>query len=87
MTRCALRGRGIGTATSDVQPMARCFDAAAIAGYLEGRIDGFRGPVTIRKFDMGQSNPTFRLDTPDRSFVLRRKVRLPAAVLAPLLED
>lgn len=48
-------------------------DATTIARYLESRIDGFQGPVTIQKFDMGQSNPTFRLDTPDRSFVLRRK--------------
>lgn len=33
----------------------------------------FRGPVTVEKFAGGQSNPTYRLDTPGRTYVLRRK--------------
>src|SRR5438128_8645369 len=36
-------------------------------------VDGFRGPLTVLQFKGGQSNPTYRLDTPGRSYVLRRK--------------
>ena len=31
------------------------------------------GPLAYSKFAGGQSNPTYRLDTPARSYVLRRK--------------
>ncbi|WP_108661606.1 phosphotransferase family protein [Acuticoccus kandeliae] len=48
-------------------------DIAAIARWMEGAVPGFRGPLMAKKFEGGQSNPTFRLDTPGRSYVLRRK--------------
>src|SRR5262249_7939806 len=31
------------------------------------------GPVTLRQFKGGQSNPTYLVDTPQRRYVLRRK--------------
>jgi aminoglycoside phosphotransferase (APT) family kinase protein len=41
---------------------------------MESHVDGFAGPLTISQFKGGQSNPTYRLDTPSgRAFVLRRK--------------
>ena len=49
------------------------FDEAALARYLESHIAGFWGPLTVRQFKGGQSNPSYRLDTPERSYVLRRK--------------
>lgn len=33
----------------------------------------FRGPVRVAQFSGGQSNPTYRIDTAGRSYVLRRK--------------
>jgi aminoglycoside phosphotransferase (APT) family kinase protein len=45
----------------------------AVQSYLTDRIDGFCGPITPHKFDIGQSNPTFLLDTPSGKYVLRRK--------------
>lgn len=48
-------------------------DAGRLERYLRGVIPGFEGPVTIEKFSGGQSNPTYRLDTPGRRYVLRRK--------------
>jgi len=48
-------------------------DTDALAGYLPQVIDGFQGPVTATKFGNGQSNPTYRLDTPNGLYVLRRK--------------
>src|ERR1700709_2380662 len=36
-------------------------------------VEGYAVPVTVLQFTGGQSNPTYRLDTPDRSYVMRRK--------------
>lgn len=52
---------------------SQSLDEAAITRYLTDNLDGFRGPVEITKFETGQSNPTFRIATPDRAYVLRRK--------------
>lgn len=41
--------------------------------YLEAQIPDFCAPVAVEKFATGQSNPTFRLDTQNASYVLRRK--------------
>lgn len=49
------------------------FDVDALTAYLELHLEGFHGPVHVRQFPGGQSNPTYRLTTPSRSYVLRRK--------------
>src|SRR6266404_7375993 len=49
------------------------FDAAALARYLAAHAPGFAGPLTVRQFKGGQSNPTYLLETPQRAYVLRRK--------------
>src|SRR5258706_11164197 len=49
------------------------FDAAALARYLAAHAPGFAGPLTVRQFKGGQSNPTYLLETPRRAYVLRRK--------------
>ena len=48
-------------------------DTAAVEAYLKKTIPGFEGPIEAKKFDIGQSNPTFQLITPKQSYVLRRK--------------
>jgi len=48
-------------------------DNERLAAYLEQHIEGFAGPLSSSKFAGGQSNPTFRLDTPSTSYVLRQK--------------
>jgi aminoglycoside phosphotransferase (APT) family kinase protein len=48
-------------------------DAAALQGYLERNLPGFQGPLLIRQFEGGQSNPTYFLQTPSRHYVLRKK--------------
>jgi aminoglycoside phosphotransferase (APT) family kinase protein len=68
-------------AFSGTRPVApESLDAARLARYLEDNIPGFRGPLTLAQFKGGQSNPTYRLDTPTDRFVLRRKP--PGALLA-----
>jgi aminoglycoside phosphotransferase (APT) family kinase protein len=52
---------------------AHRFDLAALERYMREQVEGFRGPIDVEQFRGGQSNPTFRIATPDRSYVLRRK--------------
>ena len=48
-------------------------DLDALGAWMTANVPGFAGPLTYAKFAGGQSNPTYRLDTPDRAYVLRRK--------------
>jgi aminoglycoside phosphotransferase (APT) family kinase protein len=48
-------------------------DAARLENYLSAQVIGFAGPLTIKQFKGGQSNPTYMLETPARRYVLRRK--------------
>jgi aminoglycoside phosphotransferase (APT) family kinase protein len=52
---------------------ALVLDAARLEAYLAANVKGFAGPLTIRQFKGGQSNPTYLLDTQARRYVLRRK--------------
>jgi aminoglycoside phosphotransferase (APT) family kinase protein len=58
--------------TKDAAPALR-LDVAQLERYLTGQIAGFVGPVTVKQFKGGQSNPTYLLETPARRYVLRRK--------------
>jgi aminoglycoside phosphotransferase (APT) family kinase protein len=49
------------------------FDEAALAEWMARNVEGFAGPLTVEQFKGGQSNPTYKLITPGRSYVLRRK--------------
>ncbi len=48
-------------------------DAARLEQYLAAQVKGFAGPLTVKQFKGGQSNPTYFLQTPSRAYVLRRK--------------
>jgi aminoglycoside phosphotransferase (APT) family kinase protein len=48
-------------------------DLDAVERYLAAHVPGFRGPVVAKKFGVGQSNPTFLLESPSGPLVLRRK--------------
>jgi len=58
------------------------FDLDALANYLVAHLPGFAGPLRVEQFKGGQSNPTFKLVTPERSYVMRAKPG-PAAKLLP----
>ena len=49
------------------------FDEAALAKYMASHVDGFEGPIDVKKFNGGQSNPTYLLTTPTKKYVLRQK--------------
>ncbi len=48
-------------------------DEAALARWLAAQVEGYGGPLSVVQFKGGQSNPTYRLDTPGCAYVLRRK--------------
>jgi aminoglycoside phosphotransferase (APT) family kinase protein len=52
---------------------AHRFDEAALAGWMRTHVAGFAGPLEVRQFKGGQSNPTYQLITPGHRYVLRRK--------------
>lgn len=56
------------------------FDLTQLDGYLAQHMPEYTGPLQVRQFKGGQSNPTYLLTTPRRRYVLRRKP--PGALLA-----
>ena len=58
------------------------FDTAALTAYLQQHLDGFEGPLSVEMFKGGQSNPTYKLVTPAKSYVMRAKPG-PVAKLLP----
>jgi len=61
---------------------SHAFDTAALEAYLARELPGFAGPLTVEQFKGGQSNPTYKLVTPARSYVMRTKPG-PKAKLLP----
>lgn len=48
-------------------------DLDRLTAWMQTHVEGFEGPLSYVKFAGGQSNPTYRLDSPSGSYVLRRK--------------
>ena len=48
-------------------------DETALTCWFEDNVAGFEGPLSVAKFKGGQSNPTYRIDSPSGPYVLRRK--------------
>ena len=49
------------------------FDEAKLAAWMQANVEGYVGPLEVRQFKGGQSNPTYQLVTPGKKYVLRRK--------------
>jgi aminoglycoside phosphotransferase (APT) family kinase protein len=60
------------TGTREVRPEHR-IDAGRLEDYLVSHVESYRGPLTIRQFKGGQSNPTYLLEAASGRYVLRRK--------------
>ncbi len=58
-----------------VKPVADShrFDEGALAEWMGAEVEGYAGPLKVRQFKGGQSNPTYQLVTPARNYVMRRK--------------
>ncbi|MEO0722419.1 MAG: phosphotransferase, partial [Pseudomonadota bacterium] len=49
------------------------FDESKLAAWMEANVEGYEGPLEVRQFKGGQSNPTYQLVTPKKKYVMRRK--------------
>ena len=49
------------------------FDVASLEAYMKDHVEGYEGPLTVEEFKGGQSNPTYKLGTPNQNYVMRRK--------------
>ena len=68
---------GSGTASPQ-----HAFDELALQRWLDRHMPGFAGPLQVERFLGGQSNPSYKLITPGRSYVMRSKPG-PLAKLLP----
>jgi aminoglycoside phosphotransferase (APT) family kinase protein len=48
-------------------------DLTALDRWMAEQVAGYAGPLQASRFSGGQSNPTYRLSTPNADYVLRRK--------------
>ena len=69
-----------GAATLVAPLPAHRLDEARLHHYLLAHLPGYRGPLAVRQFQGGQSNPTYHLQTPGAAYVLRKK---PPGILLP----
>ena len=60
----------------------QAFDVTALTAWLTKNQPGFCAPLTVESFKGGQSNPTYKLNTPTQSYVMRAKPG-PVAKLLP----
>jgi aminoglycoside phosphotransferase (APT) family kinase protein len=58
------------------------FDIPTLEAWLHAHLPGFAGPLTVEMFKGGQSNPTYKLITPQSNYVMRAKPG-PVAKLLP----
>ena len=49
------------------------FNVQALERWLDRGVSGFEGPVSVRQFEGGQSNPTYQLSAASGEYVLRKR--------------
>ncbi len=60
------------TGTKDIVESHK-FDESRLEAWMRDNVEGFAGPLEVRQFKGGQSNPTYQLSTPAKKYVMRRK--------------
>ena len=58
--------------TKEVEERHR-INEANLDGWMREHVEGYQGPLKVLQFKGGQSNPTYKIETPARSYVMRRK--------------
>ncbi|MEQ3747108.1 MAG: phosphotransferase family protein [Henriciella sp.] len=60
------------TGTKDVAE-SHLFNEDNLAAWMEANVEGYQGPLTVKQFKGGQSNPTYKLFAGGKTYVMRRK--------------
>ncbi len=58
--------------TREVEERHR-IDEARLDAWLKENVEDYQGPLKVLQFKGGQSNPTYKLETPRRNYVMRRR--------------
>src|ERR1043165_318648 len=58
--------------TKEVEERHR-INEANLDGWMREHVEGYQGPLKVLQFKGGQSNPTYKIETPGQSYVMRRK--------------
>ena len=58
--------------TKEVEERHR-INEANLDGWMREHVEGYKGPLKVLQFKGGQSNPTYKIETPGQSYVMRRK--------------
>ena len=58
--------------TREVEERHR-IDEANLDRWMKEHIEDYQGPLKVLQFKGGQSNPTYKLESPSRSYVMRRR--------------
>jgi aminoglycoside phosphotransferase (APT) family kinase protein len=58
--------------TKEVEERHR-IDEASLDRWMKEYVEDFQGPLKVLQFKGGQSNPTYKIKTPARSYVMRRR--------------
>ena len=66
MTDPTLDPQSAFSGTREVDPR-HALDEATLDAWLAEHVEGYQGPLTLRQFKGGQSNPTYALTTPGRT--------------------
>lgn len=75
-----------GQDTSEIRP-GHEFPLSNLEGYFAAQVAGFTAPLTVRQFQVGQSNPTFLvIDATGKRFVVRKKPSGPLIATAHMIE-
>jgi aminoglycoside phosphotransferase (APT) family kinase protein len=61
------------SAADSLAPERHALDTGPLLPWLAAHVEGFRGPLAVRRFEGGQSNPTYLLAAASGDYVLRRK--------------
>jgi aminoglycoside phosphotransferase (APT) family kinase protein len=63
------------TLNTGTKPVAEThrFDESRLAAWMKDNVQDYQGPLEVRQFKGGQSNPTYQLVTPNKKYVMRRK--------------
>lgn len=60
------------TGTKDVAETHK-FNEDNLAAWMKDNVEGYKGPLTVKQFKGGQSNPTYKLFAGGKTYVMRRK--------------
>ena len=59
------------------------FDEAALDRWMQANVAGYQGPLSVRQFKGGQSNPTYQLVTPGKTLRDAPQAARQAAAVGP----